>query len=210
MGDRQTRVCTTHGVVLWTGDPCPYCIGQELEEAPEPPEPGPAATAEMPATGRHRDDAGPSTGPLHRIGRSPSGRHQEHDLEPKRWPWALLVGASATAALVLGYTWGYGQGQTTVAAQRVHVPADVVTVTSASTRKPGPTKTKTVAKKVPGPTKTVVREVPGPTIWSNPTPAPPKTVTKTRTVTVREPAEEAAVVKICLDISLEEIECPNE
>ncbi|MEV0237511.1 hypothetical protein, partial [Nonomuraea sp. NPDC050786] len=189
---------------------CPHCVGQELEgdEAPEPPEPGPPATAAEtldepagPGTygGRHRDDTGPITGPIHRALRGPAGRHQEHDLEPKRWPWAVLMCASTTAALVLGYSWG--QGQARVAVQRAHMPSARVTVTHHA---PGPTVT---AKAVPGPTKTKVREVPGPIRWRDPSPAP----TVTRTVKVTEPAKEPdpELVKVCLDTDLEEIPCPE-
>jgi hypothetical protein len=92
----------------------------------EPDTPGPGG-------GRHRAPSGPPTAPLRGVGRSPAGLHQEHDLEPRRWPWAALVAVCTVLASGAGYAWGYGGGASAERAASVRVevsPAPTVTVTS--------------------------------------------------------------------------------
>lgn len=181
--------------------------GPETEPEGSIPQGGP-----RPVSGRHRSDTAPITGPIHRIGRPPSGMHQEHDLDPKSWPWVVLVLVVGILAGGGAYTWGRAAGYTTATtdqvATEVFTPLPVVTITQ--TPKPAPRPTKTVtraAKASPGPT--IYRTAPAlpaptvtKTITARPTPRP--TVTKTRTV--------ERTVRLCFSIDLddaqEEIPCP--
>jgi hypothetical protein len=157
----------------------------------------------------HRASQEPTTGPIHRIPFPPAGRHQENDLDPKRWPWLILVLACTVLAGAGGGVWGRASAFDAMRAEAATaevftpepVPVPTQTVTKTPKPKAGPTVTRT-AKASPRPTVTVTAAAasPGPTIYRAATPRPRPTVTRTREIPVCYQAEQ--------DERMEEIPCP--
>lgn len=136
-----------------------------------PPDVNLADLQDIRRRGKHRNaETEPSTGPLYKIPVGPRGRHQEHDLEPKRWPWA--IGTTILALLVswASFSWGHAPVNELEAelASRPEYPVATATVTE-----PAPRPQKAPS---PAPTVTVTREV-----QKGKKPAPAPTVTAWRT-----------------------------
>lgn len=183
-------------------------------------EPG-DTTQEQPVVreGRHRANTAPSTGPILRVPFPAAGRHQENDLDPKRWPWAVLVTVSTLLALGGGFAWGHGAGATAQreaeVASRVFTPETVVTETVT----PRPVKTKSSSPR-PGPTVTLRATVtpspaPGPTVYRTLPPRPAVTTWRTREAPPRPAVviTEEIEITTCFRVStrgeyLGEIPCP--
>lgn len=175
------------------------------------PEGSPAPTEAFPAVGRHGASQGPTTGPIHRIPLPPRGRHQEKDLEPKAWPWWVVIVVASIGFGGAGYVWGQDIGAV-AALEQVRAessPAPAVTFTETASARPLPRITITetaTAKALPRPTVTVTETsapAPGQTVYRTASPTPRPTVTKTRTVEVM----------VCFELPedsfrLEEIDCP--
>lgn len=154
-----------------------------------------APTEEFRAVGRHASSQGPTTGPIHRAVMPPGGRHQETDLEPKRWPWLIALAVTMTLAGGGGYVWGQDIGAVAakeeILAEASPVPAVTVTETAKARPRPRTTVTETVAGKAPAatprPTVTVTETsapAPGRTVYRTASPSPRPTVTKTRTIEI--------------------------